>query len=89
MRPCLCLFKIEPCAADNNLLLMLKIIIQHLLKGKYPRLIVHKRQHYRAEGFLKLSVLIEEIKHDIRIYILLQFHYKPHAVFVGFIAQCA
>ena len=61
---------------------MLQIFIKHLVKSKKLRLSVDYGKHYHTEAFLKLSVLVKLIEHNLRIYISLKLDYYAYTLSV-------
>ena len=60
-------------AADDNVLLVLDIVEQHLFERKRVGNAVHKSKHVDAPAHLELRVLVQLIEHNLRNGILLQF----------------
>ena len=78
MQPLPRLVEIELRSPRDDLLLMLKIIIDHLAEVQHLGLAIHERNHDNAEGILKLGMLIEIIQDDICIYIFFKLNNDPH-----------
>ena len=66
---------------------MADVVLQHLQKVQYFRLVVHQRQHDDAERILHLSMLIELIQNDIGIGVPAQFDDHTGSLTVGFVPQ--
>jgi len=62
-----CLTEVILGSPDDDLFLVLKVIVQHLLQGKGPWFPVNKGNHDGAKGLLQLGVLKEPVQEDIGV----------------------
>ena len=69
--------------ANDNVALMIDVVAEHLTKRKNLRNTVHQRQVDDAEADLKLRVLEQLVKDDLRNHVLLQVDDDVDAAAVG------
>ena len=67
--------------SGNNVLLVLQIVFQHLLKVQDARLTVNQRQHDDTKGALQGGMLVQTVQNNVRNSITLQLNNNLHAVF--------
>ena len=79
--------KIELCAAEDNLVTMLDIVVHHLLEIEYPRHSIHQRKHDHTEGILHRGMLVKIVEHHLRNSIPLQFNHQSHTVAIRLITN--
>ena len=67
--------------SGNNVLLVLQIVFQNLLKVQDARLAVNQRQHDDTKGALQGGMLVQTVQNNVRNSITLQLNNNLHAVF--------
>ena len=75
------LAQLVACTSGNNVLLVLQIIFQHLLKVQDTRLAVNQCQHDDTKGALQGGMLVQTVQNNVRNSITLQLNNNLHAVF--------
>ena len=80
VRPRPPLVQFEFRAADDHVVAMLDVDLQHPLQAERARLAVDQRQHLNAVGALKLRVFVKLVEHFQRLRARLEFDHQPHPV---------
>ena len=81
--------EVELGAADDDLVAVLDVVLEHLLQVHDLGRALVERQHDHAEGGLHRGVLVELVQHHVGDGIALELDDHPHAVLVGLVVHPA
>ena len=87
MRSFFCFVEIISGSPGNHIFLMYQIILQHIQKIKYPRLIIYKSQHDDSKCILQLCMLVKLIQDHRRTDVFTQLNVDSHTFAAGFISD--